>query len=1288
MSELAEREKLLGYLKKVSADLYETRERLRKLEAAEQEPIAIVGMGCRYPGAVLDPEGLWDLVAAGQDAISGFPPDRGWQLDSPDSGAEAEPSFARSGGFISGVAEFDPGFFGISPREALAMDPQQRLLLEVSWEALEQAGLDPLSLRGSSTGVFVGGAFSGYTAGITGGESEGYLMTGGLTAVISGRVSYTFGFEGPAVTIDTACSSSLTAIHLACQSLSTDESSMALAGGVSLMVVPAVFAEFSKQQGMAADGRCKAFAATADGIGWGEGVGVVVLEKLSAARRAGHRVLAVITGSAANQDGASNGLTAPNGPSQRRVIRAALAAARLSASDVDAVEAHGTGTTLGDPIEGQALMATYGQDRDRPLWLGSVKSNLGHPQAAGGVAGVIKMVQALRHELLPRTLHVDEPTPHVDWSAGDIRLLTEPVPWPRQDDAPRRVGVSAFGVSGTNVHLILEDPPAQPEGTPVNGAPDPDNSDGSGEGAAAADRAPSVLAPGSVVTAWPVSGKTAAALAAQASRLAGFAAGGPDGAGVDPAGVAWSLVATRSVFEHRAVVTGAGLAGLVGGLGAVASGRPAAGVVAGAVPAGGDVGQTVFVFPGQGGQWAGMGAELAGVSPVFAARLAECSAALAPFTGWRVEDVLSDVSALERVDVVQPALWAVMVSLAAVWQASGVVPDAVAGHSQGEIAAAVVAGILSLDDAARVVALRSRALTALSGRGGMASVAEPAEVVTERLAGYGGRVAVAAVNGPAATVVSGDPAAVAELVAGCEAGGVRARVLPVGYASHGPQVEELEQEILALLDGIAPGRAVVPMVSALTGEFLAGPEAGARYWYESLRAPVEFQRAVEVLGAGGHRVFIECSPHPVLVAAVTETLEHAGSQATVVTGTLRRDDGGASRLLDSLAAAFVTGAPVDWSRVIPPAARVDLPTYAFQHQRFWADPVKLGSDGVARVGGASTVRDSAATAAEAQFWAAVDGWDAQALARLLEAEDQARLGELFPLLASWRQRGQEELAVADWRYRVSWVRVPDPGQVRLTGTWLLVVPASPTTADLTAADLTTGTLGERCAQALAARGARVITLAAHPAETSRHELAARLRETAETLRAAGPPDTAETPDTAAATFAGVLSLLGTDEEPVPGFEAVPAGLAATLSLVQALGDAGIQAPLWVVTQGAVGAAAQEAPDRPLQAMIWGLGRVAGVEHPHRWGGLVDLPPVPDNTGPDNTGPEDTGTSSESVLSRLCSVLAGYGQSMLAAESAQAEQEVAIRADGLFGRRLTRAAAPAAARSWRPTEASW
>ncbi|WP_053161268.1 type I polyketide synthase [Streptomyces caatingaensis] len=923
---MANEEKLLENLKWVTNELRQAHRRLRDIEAEQQEPIAVVGMACRFPGGVRSPEDLWRLVSSGTDAISAFPGDRGWDLEGlydPDPDTPGT-SYARDGGFLDGAAEFDPAFFGISPREALAMDPQQRLLLETSWEVFERAGIDPASLKGEQAGVFVGSNGQDYgSLLLTGAEElEGHLGTGSAASVASGRLSYTFGVEGPAVTVDTACSSSLVALHLAVQALRNRECSLALAGGVTVMATPNAFIDFARQRGLSADGRCKAFAAAADGTGWGEGVGMLLVERLSDARRNGHRVLAVVRGSAVNQDGASNGLTAPNGPSQQRVIRAALANARVAADEVDAVEAHGTGTTLGDPIEAQALLATYGRERadGQPLYLGSVKSNIGHTQAAAGVAGVIKMVMAMRAGVLPRTLHVDEPTPHVDWASGAVELLTESRSWP-DTGRPRRAAVSSFGVSGTNSHVIVEQ------------APEP--GDDGPQDAVGAGAAPAVLP-------WALSAKHDTALREQAARLKEHIEARPD---LAPADVAHSLVTTRSAFDHRAVVLGGDRGELLAGLSALAAGEPAANVVQGVA----DVpGKAVFVFPGQGSQWAGMALELLDASPEFAERLGECEKALSAFTDWSLTDVLRGVEGapgLERVDVVQPVLWAVMVSLAEVWRSYGVRPSAVVGHSQGEIAAAVVSGALSLDDGARVVALRSRAIGALAGKGGMVSVPLPVAEVRELIGRWDGRVSVAAVNGPTSVVVSGEVAALDELMAHCEAEAVRARRIPVDYASHSAAVEEIRETILDVLAPVTPLAPEVPFFSTVTGEWLTGPVTDADYWYRNLRRTVELEGAVRSLIEQGFRCFIEVGPHPVLTVPLRETAEAAGEEPVAVAGTLRRDLGGPRQFLTSLAEVQVRGVTPDWAAVLGDCARrrVDLPTYAFRRQRIW--PERVADDG-------------------------------------------------------------------------------------------------------------------------------------------------------------------------------------------------------------------------------------------------------------------------------------------------------------------------------------------------------
>ncbi|MFF4318710.1 SDR family NAD(P)-dependent oxidoreductase [Streptomyces sp. NPDC001568] len=901
--------------------------------AVADDPIAIVGMSCRFPGRVESPEDLWQVVAGGVDTVGPFPHDRGWDVsglydEDPD---RAGTVYARSGGFLHDVAGFDAGFFEISPREATAMDPQQRLLLETSWEAFEQAGIAPEGMRGSDTGVFVGTNGQDYASLLVSGDDglEGYLGTGNAASVVSGRVAYALGLEGPAVSVDTACSSSLVAMHWAAQALRQGECTMALTGGVTVMTTPGSLLTFARQRGLAADGRSKAFSAHADGMGMAEGVGMMLLERLSDARRNGHRVLAVIRGSAINQDGASNGLTAPNGPAQQRVIRQALRNAGLGAADVDAVEAHGTGTTLGDPIEAQALQAAYGQDRpaDLPLWLGSLKSNIGHTQAAAGAAGVIKMVMALDRETLPRTLHADEPSAHVDWSEGALRLLTAPQPWKRSA-RPRRVGVSSFGMSGTNAHVILEEAPAI--GTPVAAEPATDAHEAS------------------VVPPWLLSAKSEAGLRDQADRLRRGLRAAP---GTDPVDVGHALVTTRSHFAHRAAVRGEGRDELLAGLDAVAAGQQSPHVVRGRADAGE---RPVFVFPGQGSQWDGMAVRLLDSSPVFRDSIEACAEALAPHLDWSLPEALRGVAGappLDRVDVMQPALFAMMVALAELWRAHGVHPAAVVGHSQGEIAAAHVAGALTLDDAARVVALRSRMLADLQDSGGMTSVAAPVSWVTDRLDRWGGGLEVAAINGPRSVVVSGPLPGLVLMEKECAVEGIRVRRVPVRYASHSRYVEALRAPLLDRLDGLSPRAATVPFLSTVTGGFVDTSTLDADYWYRNLRHTVRLDEAVGNLLGQGHRAFAEMSPHPVLIAGVLDTAEQAGTDAFAV-GTLRRDEGGLDQFLSSLGEAHVRGVRVDWKPAFTGhrPRPVELPTYAFQRRRYWIDAAPPVTGDIAATG--------------------------------------------------------------------------------------------------------------------------------------------------------------------------------------------------------------------------------------------------------------------------------------------------------------------------------------------------
>ncbi|MFJ2816608.1 SDR family NAD(P)-dependent oxidoreductase [Streptomyces sp. NPDC087294] len=1236
------------------------------------EPIAIVGMSCRYPGGVGSPEELWRVVADGVDATGEFPTDRGWDLDAlyDPNGQRPGTSYTRSGGFLDDVAGFDAAFFGISPREALAVDPQQRLLLETTWEVFERAGLDPETLRDSDTGVFVGAMAQDYMPRLQElpVEFDGYGLTGSTGSVASGRLSYVLGLRGPAVTVDTACSSSLVALHLAAQSLRQGECTLAVAAGATVMSTPGMFVEFSRQRGLSADGRCKAFGAGADGTGWSEGVGVLLLERLSDAERNGHPVLAVVRGSAVNQDGASNGLTAPNGPAQQRVIRQALANARLEPSDVDAVEAHGTGTTLGDPIEAQALLAAYGQGRERPLYLGSLKSNIGHTQAAAGVGGVIKMVQAMRNGRLPRTLHVDEPTPHVDWASGAVELLTEERAWV-VDGRPRRAGVSSFGVSGTNAHVIIEqaapvggrsgvavgragtvdDRPVSPVGRAVIGADRPGvpvaqavaGVDSAAVPGGGTDHAPVV---------WALSGRTDRALRAQAGRLRGHLAEHP---GLALGDVGQALATTRSRFDHRAVLVGRDGDEFDAGLRALAAGEEVAGLVRGTAV---EDTRVVFVFPGQGSQWTGMAVELLASAPVFARRMRECEEALAPYVDWSLAQVLGDEKALGRVDVVQPVLWAVMVSLAELWRSYGVEPAAVVGHSQGEIAAACVAGALSLEDGAQVVALRSQLIRAeLAGHGGMASVNLSYDALAPHLADWAGQLSVAAVNGPASLVVSGDDEALTGLLDRLSAAQVRTRRIPVDYASHSAQVESIREELLTALAELRPSGSRVPFWSAVTGEAIDTAGLDAAYWYTNLRATVRFEPAVRDLLDHGHGVFIEVSPHPVLVPGIQEAVGSAGGPA-VVLGSLRRGDGGGRRFLTSLAEAHAHGVPLDWNAVHPGASAtgVELPTYAFQHERYW--------------------------------------------------------------LPSAPARGRGAGGPDDWRYRVTWRSLPVAAPSRLDGTWLLAVPASRQDDPLVA----------NCTRALSSAGATVVRWTVSDDHLGNVTAVANggvanggvanggvsnggvgdgrvsnggVGNVSDVVNGlvggggsvlAGPlglplpgvsspgVDLAGVPlpglDLAGVlpsgtSLSGVFSLLALDERRLAG-SAAPAGFHGTLALFRALdgADAG-DVPVWLATCGAVAVRPDEPLPRPEQTLVWGLGRARALERPQVGGGLLDLP---GDTDTDADADADAGVGVD-ALAVLPAVLAGVDH----------EDQVAVREGRLYGRRLVRPGArQASGRPWR------
>ncbi|GGS30995.1 type I polyketide synthase [Actinokineospora fastidiosa] len=1077
------------------------------------DPIAIVGMSCRYPGGVTGPDRLWELVGRGGEVTTGFPADRGWPLDLYDPDPERKGHcYVREGGFLHDAAAFDAGFFGITPREALAMDPQQRLLLELAWEAFEHARIAPTAARESETGVFIGANNVDYISRLAAipEQAEGLVGTGAVLSVASGRISYTLGLRGPAITVDTACSSSLVAIHLAVRALRSGECDQALAGGATIMASTAPLVEFSRQRALARDGRCKPFADTADGMAMSEGGGLLLLERLSDARRNGHEVLAVIRGTAVNSDGASNGLSAPNGPAQRRVITAALADAGLSIEDVDVVEAHGTGTALGDPIEAHALLATYGQREGAPLRLGSVKANIGHTQAGAGVAGVIKMVQAMRHGVLPRTLHGDNPSTKVDWDAGKVALLAENEPW---ESARRRAGVSSFGLSGTNAHVILEavepDPVRQP-------------------------------APWTGPLALAVSGATDVALRAQAARLRARLADEPD-----LASAAVALAGTRAHLRSRGVVVGGDRAALLSGLDALADGADAPGVVRSDATATGPV---VFMFAGQGAQWAGMADDLLATSPAFRDRFRECADALAPYI-----DLHAALSELDRPDAVQCVLWAVSMGLAAVWESWGVVPDAVIGASQGEVAAACVAGALTLVEGARITALRGRAMARVATGGRMLTVALRRDDLAARIAPYGDRLCLAATNGPTAMVVAGYPDAIDELAARCAADGVWCRRVAAEFAAHSHHVDPLREDLLRDLADLRPRASAVPFHSTVTGHRLDTTGLDAEYWWRNLREPVEFDAALRELLADGGSVFVEVGPHPLLAFGVRESIEEVGADAVVVP-TMTRGDGGLDRVLTAFATLHAAGADVDLTRALPAAtAPVDLPTYAFHRTRYWLEP------------------DAAPVPADN----------------------------------------------ADWRYRVEWQPAPDGPQGTLTGTWMVVLPAGDPIDP------------EPLVRALAEAGARVVLAQA--------DIGAAI---------AAHPD-----------LAGIVSLAALDERPHPDHPAVPVGLAATLDLARTLADADVSVPLHLLTRGAVGIGGAP-PTAPKQNMVWGLGRVIALEHPRRWGGLIDLP---DRLTPD-------------ALAGVVALLAD-----------PAEDQAAVRASGVHVRRLVRAPLPAAAPpGWRPS----
>ncbi|WP_437805995.1 type I polyketide synthase [Sorangium sp. So ce1078] len=1215
---------LHAYLKRAMPELRQTGERLQEVQGEGQEPIAIVAMSCRFPGGVSTPEALWQLLLHGDDAISPFPENRGWNADAlydPDPQAKGK-SYVREGGFLHDADQFDPAFFGISSREALAMDPQQRLLLETSWEAVERAGIDPASLNGSQTGVFVGIMYYDYAARFfqTPEAFEGHIGTGSAPSVASGRIAYTLGFEGPAVTVDTACSSSLVSLHLACQSLRNGECSLALAGGVTVMSTPTSFIEFSRLRGLAPDGRCRSFSAEASGVAWAEGAGILLLERLDDARRHGHPVLALVRGSALNQDGRSQGLTAPNGPSQQRVIRRALEAAQLSPGDIDVIEAHGTGTTLGDPIEAQALLATYGKGRsaEQPLWLGSIKSNVGHTQAAAGVAGIIKMVLALQHRTLPRTLHAGAPSSHINWSSGTVRLLTEPRPW-KHSGHPRRAGVSSFGISGTNAHVILEEAPALEPALTARPAATPP------------------------VVPVLVSAKTEAALRDQAARLAEHLASHPDLSLVD---LAYSLATTRSHFRRRAAVVAHDRAALLDALGALSRGVPAPDVVLGATLGGGKL---ALLFTGQGSQRPGVGRDLYDAFPVFRGAFDAVCAQLDVQLHRPLRDVLfaqegsEDAALLQQTAFTQTALFALEVALFRLVETWGVKPSFLLGHSIGELVAIHVAGVLSLEDACTLVGARARLMQALPQGGAMVSLQasedevrplleeEAAQADPRRgMKETAGRVALAAINGPLSTVIAGDEDAVLEVARRVEALGRKTTRLRVSHAFHSPAMEPMLEDFRRVVETLTFCPPRIPVVSNLTGKRATAEELGSpETWVRHVRNPVRFLDGMRTLETEGVTSFLELGPRGVLCAMAQDCLSDKAQSRAIFLPALREDRPEIQTLTSAISALHTRGHELDWKAffALLGASRVDLPTYPFQRKRYWLEaPGPRSADGTS----------SQSAFAETLFWEAVERGDLGSLTGTLhidDADQRSSLATVLPVLATWHRRRHEQSTLDTWRYRLTWKPLPSSSPGDLTGTWLLVGPAGHED----------DSLAHALARALTRRGATVIPVPVDSGEPERAALAARLREA---LGDGVKPR-------------GVLSLLALDQTPLPLHPALPTGLALSLALVQALGDAAVDAPLWLLTRGAVAIGRSDPLEHPLQALAWGLGRVVALEHPERWGGLIDLPGVLD----------------DKALERLIAAL----------DSRDAEDQLALRPTGLFARRLVRAplGETPAAPGWKP-----
>ena len=1140
------------------------------------EPLAIVGLGLQLPGGVVDLESFWTLLENGDDTLGLVPQER-WDMEAlfdgdPDARGKA---YTRHGTFLNQIDQFDADFFGISPREAKEMDPQHRLLMETTWHALEDAGILPSSLKGSDTGIFVGIGPSDYEK-IQGQrlKAEAHTIIGTHASFASGRLAFTLGTNGPAISVDTACSSSLVALHQASQSLRKGECNLALAAGVQIMASPEIFMLMSRTRALSKDGRCKTFSANADGYGRGEGSIVLVLERLSSAQKNQRNILALLKGTAVNHDGASSGITAPNGPAQQKVVRAALADAQLQPSDVSVVECHGTGTALGDPIEVQALAAAYGPGRneDEPLQLSAVKPTIGHLESAAGLAGIAKLIASLQYQKLPATLHCEPLNPHINWSNLPVDVVSKQRDWPSRDDSTRRAGVSAFGFSGTNAHAIIEESPT--------------HTDALAESSLASSREALLKEGESAAMLFPLSGKTPQALQAQGQALLHWLERNPQAPIED---VSATLAFRRMSFKHRAVVQASSRKQLLERLRIQAQGLADVQRVNGEAKRSRRV---VFVFPGQGAQWAAMAQSLLQTSPVFRHAIEACEEALSPVVDWSLLSVLreeKDAPSLKRVDVVQPVLFAMMVALTRLWQAHGVQPDAVIGHSQGEIAAAYIAGVLTLEDAAKIVAVRSKLALSVVGKGAMASVEEPADALRLRLKKWGNLLSVAAINGLSSSVVSGDVNAIDELVEELQSEQIFARKVRVDIASHSSQMDALKDDLLANLADIQHSSSHVPFYSTVDAMRCDGAGLTPNYWFRNLRQSVLMSDTVDLLLDDGHSLFLEISAHPLLLVPLNEQLAARESDA-VALGSLRRDEGSIDHFRLAVASVYTVGYPLDWHILVGDRKHLSLPGYAFQHQAYWLDDEKLASSESQSSGVLPVPVDST-------FWSAVQEQDIEALGTMfhLDQTQQMSLSAVLPAMGQWWQTQKSDNSANDCRYQLRWEPLSRGVKSTLSGSWVIF-------CDSTATDAMQQTkqLLQTCFEE-AGLHVQCVSVDLHSMGLQKVDEPVLSDYFEAQLSAIS--------DASPRAISGVLSLLdlsGSTHTAESSGSIVSNGVCANLLLIQACQTVA-QMPLYLCTQQAVSIGNSDPLVNVHQAMNWGLGTVASLEHRESWGGLIDFP---------------------------------------------------------------------------------